>query len=188
MLKYIEEFEEYVEIAGFKNVKIANTEDFLDAKGKIARPIAASQFFDARLIATWEHIYFAVLNALTAFKNGVNISKSLAMEIMLYASAQRQIRKATKLVGIKSSSSEMAVVLVGHQQSSLQSAYSEILTHINGHHDDGTLDLSAKKIKMLKEAFEISDLELETAVRKNSLQKALVNIVIERTALLATQI
>lgn len=187
-MKHIEEFEKYVEITGFKNVKIGSTEDFLEQRAKTVRSVVAIQFFDARLIATWEHLYFAVLNALTAFKNGVNISKSLAMEILLFASAERQIRKATKLVGIEPSTSEIAVVLVDNQRGNLKSVCSEISTRVNGRHADSVLDLSPNKVEMVKKAFEISDLELETAARKDSLRKALVNLVIERTALLSTQI
>jgi len=45
------------------------------------------QLFDASLVTTWEHLYFAALDSLTAFRNRENISRSLAMETMLYASA-----------------------------------------------------------------------------------------------------
>ena len=73
------------------------------------------QLFDARLVATWEHLYLAALNALVAFRSKCNISKSLAVETLLYASAQNQIQKATRLFGIKPSSSDIAVLIVGEQ-------------------------------------------------------------------------
>jgi len=52
------------------------------------------QFFDGGLIADKEHLEITAINALHAFKTGINISKSLAMETILYASAQRQIAAA----------------------------------------------------------------------------------------------
>ena len=79
------------------------------------------QFFDANLIATQQHLYFAALNALQAFQNKTNISKSLAMETMLYASAQRQIQKAIQRCGIKPQTTTMAVIIIGEKPSKLTS-------------------------------------------------------------------
>ncbi|MDH5793660.1 MAG: KEOPS complex subunit Cgi121, partial [Candidatus Bathyarchaeota archaeon] len=89
MLKYIEEFGKYAAITGFRNVQIKDTEEFLKKICKKKGSNVETQFFDAKYVATWQHLYFAVLNALTAFKNKGNISKSVTMETLLYASAQR---------------------------------------------------------------------------------------------------
>ena len=113
MLKYIEEFGKYAAITGFRNVKIRDTEEFLKKIRKRKGSNVEIQFFDAKFVVTWQHLYFAVLNALTAFKNKGNISKSIAMETMLSASTQRQIRKAMELLGIKSETSEIAVLIIG---------------------------------------------------------------------------
>jgi KEOPS complex subunit Cgi121 len=186
VLKRIEEFGKYVEIAGFKNVGIKNVEEFLKATCK-SSPSIDVQFFDARLVATWEHLYFAALNALTAFKNGENISKSLAMETMLYASAQRQIRKATELIGIKHRKSSVAVLIIGEKLEAVKSELSAITRSVNGVPDDVVLELSREKVREIREAFDITEAELQTVVHKNNLEKAMVDLVIERMALLATQ-
>jgi len=94
LLKYIEETGKYVEIMGFRNLIIGDAEEFLKAVRKKKQQRVWVQFFNAELVATWQHLHFAVLNALLAFKNKRNISKSVMMEAMLYASAQRQIRRA----------------------------------------------------------------------------------------------
>jgi KEOPS complex subunit Cgi121 len=109
LLKYIAEAGKYVEITGFRNVGIKDAEEFVKAARKETPQSTWVQFFDAELVATWQHLYFAVLNALLAFKTERNISKSVAMEVMLYASAQRQIRKAIQLVGVKCDSENVAV-------------------------------------------------------------------------------
>ncbi len=85
----------------------------MKANRKQTRQNVNIQFFDAELIATQEHLYFAVLNALQAFKNKTNLSKSPAMETMLYASAQRQIQKAIECCGIKPQTKNMAVAIIG---------------------------------------------------------------------------
>jgi tRNA threonylcarbamoyladenosine modification (KEOPS) complex Cgi121 subunit len=187
LLKYIEEFGKYAAITGFRNVKIKDTEEFLKKILKKKGSNVETQFFDAKFAATWQHLYFAVLNALTAFKNKGNISKSIAMETMLYASTQRQIRKAMELLGIKSETSEIALLIIGENLEAVKSALSMVSKIFNSQSDDTVLELSAEKTVIIQKTFGISDLELKTTMKKDGLEKALTNLVIERMALLATQ-
>lgn len=187
MLKYIEEFRKQVEITGFRNVQIKDIEGFLKIIRKEKPLNVEIQFFDAKLVATWQHLYFAALNALTAFKNKENISKSLAMETMLYASAQRQIRKAMKLLGIKPDSSKMAVLVIGEKPETVRSALSMVSKRVKTEPDDTVLELTEEKATVIQKIFGISGVELKTIVRKDDLERALTDLVIERMALLATQ-
>lgn len=187
MLKHIEEFGKHVVIAGFGNVKIKDIEEFFKKIRKEKQSNVEIQFFDAKFVATWQHLYFAALNALTAFKNKENISKSLAMESLLYASAQRQIRKAMKLLGIKPNSSEIAVLIIGEKPESTKLALSVVSKHINSQPDDVVLELNEEKATIIQRKFGILNVELKTIMEKNGLKKALMNLVIERMALLATQ-
>ncbi|MEM3565906.1 MAG: KEOPS complex subunit Cgi121 [Candidatus Bathyarchaeia archaeon] len=187
MLKHIEEFGKYVAIAGFRDVKIADVEDFLETVRKCLAKNVEAQFFDAWLVVTWQHLYFAALNAINAFKNGINISKSLAVEMLLYASAQRQIRKAMSLLGVKPNCEAIAVLVVGEKAEDVETALQVISNVVGGRRDDAVLELSREKIGVIREAFEISDAELEAIVKGNDLMQALVNLVIERVALLATE-
>ncbi|MGC8997847.1 MAG: KEOPS complex subunit Cgi121 [Candidatus Bathyarchaeia archaeon] len=187
MLKPLEEFGKYVAVAGFRNVKIADVEEFLETVRKRLAKNVEAQFFDAGLVATWQHLYFAALNALNAFKNGLNISKSLAVETLLYASAQRQIRKAMGLMGIKPNSEAIAILAVGEKASDVEAALEAMSKIVGGHRDDSVLELSREKINAIRKAFDISDVELEAVMRGNDLEQALVNLVIERVALLATE-
>jgi len=188
LLKRIEGFGKYIAITGFRNVKLANVEELFSIVRKEINTTVEIQFFDAKFVATWQHFYFAVLNASTAFKNKENISKSLAMETMLYASAQRQIRKAMKLLGIKSDTSEIAALIIGEKLETVKSALSVISAHINAHPDDTILELSEEKMKAIQKAFGISDVELETVTKRGEdLDEALKSLIIERMALLSTQ-
>jgi KEOPS complex subunit Cgi121 len=187
LLKYIEEFGKYVTITGFRNVKIEDTEGFLKTMHKEKLSNVEIQFFDAKFVASWQHLYFAALNALTAFRNKENISKSIAMETLLYASAQRQIRKAMELLGIKPETSEIALLIIGQNPEIVKSALPIISAIANVQYDDTVLEFSKEKRKIIQKAFRISDLELKTAMKKDGLEKALTNLVIEQMALLATQ-
>ena len=109
-----------MEATGFKDVRFEDAEEFIKAFRKEKRKDVTIQFFDGKLVATWEHLYFAVLNALMAFRTGRNISKNLAMEAMLYASAQRQIRKAIQLIGVKRGCCEnLVVVIIGDDEAAV---------------------------------------------------------------------
>ena len=187
MLKYFEEFGEYVEITGFSNVQIEDAEGFLKATRREQQGTAV-QFFNAEFVATWQHLYFAVLNALTAFRNKSNISKNIAVEVMLYASAQRQIRKAIALVGVKRESANVAVVIIGENSDAVKTALAAVSKRIGSEPDETVLALSKDKLQSIRRAFDISEREVETVMKARDAQQALVNLVIEQAALLATQL
>jgi len=187
LLKYIEEFGKYVAITGFRSAKIRDVEEFFKIIRREKPSNVEIQFFDAELVATWQHLYFAVLNALTAFKNKRNISKSLTMEIMIYASAQHQIRKAMELLGVKLTTSKIAVLIIGEKPEDVKSALSVVSKLVNAQKDEKVLDMPREKAKIIQNTFMISDLELKTVMKGNNLEKTLTDLVIERMALLAIQ-
>jgi tRNA threonylcarbamoyladenosine modification (KEOPS) complex Cgi121 subunit len=110
------------------------------------------------------------------------------MEVMLYASAQHQIRKAIELIGVKPDSANMAVVIIGETPASIKTVLSAVSKRIGAEPDETVLELSKGKMQSIRRAFDISERELETVMKKNNLEQALVNLVIERMALLSTQL
>jgi tRNA threonylcarbamoyladenosine modification (KEOPS) complex Cgi121 subunit len=188
MLKRIEESAKYVEITGFKSVKTEKPEQLLKTIRGETQADVAVQFFNADLIATWEHLYFAVVDALTAFKTKRNISKNLAVEVMLYASAQRQIRKAIEFLGIKPGRADVAVVVVAETPSAVEVATKSVSKHFSGKPDDHVLELSPAKAQKIRTAFTITDEEVAVVTKNNDADRALVDIVVERMALLSTRL
>ena len=183
MLKFIEEYGRYIGIAGFNDVAIKRPESFLR---KIERQKPSNvdiQFFDADYIATWEHLYFAALNALAVFENCQNISKSLAMETLLFAAAEKQIIKATELVGIKSTSQRIAVLVVGKESKTVMSTMLLIARHLGRQSDETVLELGEGKIRLIQHIFNIKSLELETLMEDNDSKRAMIDLVIEKMAL-----
>ena len=187
MLQYINEYGKYVEITGYQGIVFDKVEAFLKANRKQTSQNVDIQFFDAELIATQEHLYFAVLNALQAFKNKTNLSKSPAMETMLYASAQRQIQKAIERCGIKPQTKSMALIIVGEDLKQIGDALEEVTKSVGSDPDVSVLGMTKNKETKIKKAFEITDQELKT-VEDGSPEKAIADLVIERVALLATQL
>jgi len=177
----------FIAIAGFRGVQIKGIDDLLNvARGRVKG--ACVQFFDANLIAGQEHLFFAALNALKAFESKTNISDSLAVETLLFASAQRQIRKAVELLGIKPGSPRIAVLVLAETQQDVAETLEIVSELIHGERDDDVIKLNEEKFEVIKRLFHVTDSELEARLEKEGLEKeALINLVIEHVALLSTQ-
>ncbi|NIU39087.1 hypothetical protein GWN65_03695, partial [Candidatus Bathyarchaeota archaeon] len=92
-------------------------------------------------------------------------------ETLLYASAQRQIKKAVKLIGIHPSSHEVAVVIIANSSNEASSLLKIVSALLEGSiRDDRLLELTNEKAEGIKTLFEISDIELE-AKTKNEDEK-----------------
>jgi KEOPS complex subunit Cgi121 len=182
-----EEPSEHITIIGFRNVQIENINAFLEHFRRQNRE-AAIQFFDAKHVAGPQHLYFAAVNALNAFEKKTNISNNLAVESLLYASAQRQIKKAVEMLGIKQGSSEVAALIMTENRHKKTDHLHIVNKILPGERDDSVLELTDKKIGNIKKLFRISDLEFEAKLEKEGLEKeALTDLVIERMALLGTK-
>ncbi len=177
-----------MEITGFQNVKIENTEEFVGGIRIKSPPGSWIQFFNPTYVATWEHLYFAVLNALLSFSNTRNISKSMPMECLLYASAQRQIQKAIKIIGIKPALTNVAIVVVGGKPDTIQAFVSIISKQVSSEPDETILEITEEKASLIREIFKINENELATIIEDRDAQHALVNLVIEKMALMSTRI
>ncbi|MEM2539164.1 MAG: KEOPS complex subunit Cgi121, partial [Candidatus Bathyarchaeia archaeon] len=117
---------------------------------------------------------------------GINISKSLPIEILLFASGQDQIKKAINMLGVKRTTKRIVAVIVSDSREEALSMLNLISNVVGGEADQNVIELSGEKISTIINAFEISRCELEASMR-GSLEEALKNVLIERAALLVTQ-
>jgi tRNA threonylcarbamoyladenosine modification (KEOPS) complex Cgi121 subunit len=186
MLKRLEEDGKFVEISGFRDVQIEDATRFLSAVREALPKNVEVQFFNADLVASWKHLYFAVVNALMACRTKRNVSKSLAVEVALYASAQRQIAKAIEFIGFGKETANVAVVIVCESEESAKAALKALAKRLGKEPDEKVLELSPAKAKRIKRVFGISEVELEAVTAKGT--DALVDAVVERVALLSIQL
>ncbi len=188
MLKHIEEYGKYIEITGFRDAKIIDVKAFLETIRRKLPPECEIQLFDADLVATWQHLYFAVLNALTAFETKRNLSKSIAVETALYASAQRQISKALAKIGVTSKTENIAAIALSENAGVAESGAEAVSKKLGKKPDETVLELTAQKTKRIRQLFEISEAELGVISGKDKTKQALIDLVVERLALLATRL
>ena len=133
------------------------------------------------------HLFFAAVDALLGFKNDINISRSLGVEIMLYASAQRQIKRAVDLIGVKSGCLDLALVIVDKNKAAIRRSLSTIAECMGKAPDESVLGVSGEKEREIQRVFGISETEI-LATNSGNPNEALLNLVIERMALLVTQL
>jgi tRNA threonylcarbamoyladenosine modification (KEOPS) complex Cgi121 subunit len=167
-------------ISGFRDVIIDDVDKILALVGATVSP-NIFQLFNADRIGGWEHIYFAAVNAVNAFETELAISKSLAIEVLVYASCQSQISAAFDILGISTFSERIALLVMAENTYDAERALNQA-SRLLGTKDDSVLDMSDKKFEELKQAYSITDLELETVERITD--NAITHLLIERGSLL----
>ncbi len=93
---------------------ISNIDEFL---GKInsfcEKNSIVIQVFNAQMIFGDNHLVSAYEHAKRAFEQKTNTTNSLAMEIMLYTSGERQLKLAIPKIGVKKGQADIAFILIG---------------------------------------------------------------------------
>jgi KEOPS complex subunit Cgi121 len=101
-----------IRIIGAKG-QINNAKGFLKKILEYSRNFNITiQVVDADLVYGSNHLYSAAEHAIRAMQRKTNSTHSLGIEIMLYASGDRQIKNAIKKMGISEKSTSFAFVVV----------------------------------------------------------------------------
>ena len=139
-----------VQILGFK-ATINSLEETLNLINSIRKDDEIIQLFNADAIVSRNHILHGVNQAYLAFERGENLANDISVEIALRCSAQRQISKAFKILGLKEGNMNLCAVLVNCDD------YSSVLSSIFTP-DESVLDVDDDELKKI---YKISDGELE---------------------------
>ncbi|HYS71472.1 MAG TPA: KEOPS complex subunit Cgi121 [Thermoplasmata archaeon] len=132
-----------------------------------ARDLGDVQLLDARLVCGRDHLLSAAEHAERAMHQGTNVAKSLTMEFVVYASGERQIADALAKMGIRSDTTEFAVVVFAGDPA-------KALGALGLAWDDAVLEPTAAKLL----AFGITEAELATLPPERA-----ADLVLERVAL-----
>ncbi|ADC47265.1 hypothetical protein mru_1415 [Methanobrevibacter ruminantium M1] len=103
-----------VEILGFKGTieSIPKTLEEIDNIRNSCCDVGTIQLMNADAIAGPKHLEHGTIHAMNAFERGDNLANDLGIEILLRTSAQRQISKAFKILGLKEGEMNIAVVMI----------------------------------------------------------------------------
>lgn len=130
------------------------------------------QLLNADGIAGEEHILHAAKQAILAFKRGDNVAKDLGLEVCVRASAQRQISKALKILGLKKGLNNICAVVID-----CDGQVDKKLEELLGKRDDTLLEADTSH---LKDVYQISDEEIENS-------DGITRVMVERTSLLVLE-
>ena len=123
------------------------------------------QLFRADRIFGKEHLQIAAELAIRSWDQKTPCAKTLGMEIMLYAAAERQISGAIDKLGVQDDTIEISIIAVG------QISPEEVLAALNLQRADDVLDAEGKDYSI----FQISQEEMNFASASE--------IILERMAL-----
>ena len=84
---------------------------FDEAKEVASRLGVEILLMDAEMVFGKAHLDSAVVHAFRAFERGTNVADTRMMEVMLYASGERQLSTAIKKMGVKEGTTRVAVVV-----------------------------------------------------------------------------
>lgn len=139
-----------IRILGFR-ATISSVGDTLNEINEFKDDDEIIQLLNADAVVSKNHIIHGVNQAFLAFERGENLAKDISVEIVLRCSAQRQISKAFKILGLSEGEMNLCAVLINcnDYSSQLESLFIR---------DDSVLDADETK---LKEIYKISDAEIE---------------------------
>lgn len=157
-----------LEILGFR-ATIDSVGDTLNQIDSIKGEGEIIQLLNADAIASRNHIIHGVNQTILAFDRGENLAKDLSVEIVLRCSAQRQISKAFKILGLSEGEMELCAVLVNcdDHAGELESIFAR---------DDSVLIADESK---LKDIYKISDDELDNMSVEDILIDRITRLIVD---------
>jgi tRNA threonylcarbamoyladenosine modification (KEOPS) complex Cgi121 subunit len=134
------------------------------------------QVFDADLIYGKNHLISSIKHAQRAIKRGKNTTNSLAMEIILYASGDRQLKLAIPKMGLKDDINKTAFIILNKNNNykNINNLIEELLKLLSLKRCDNVLNGNEETLKK----FGIYKNEIKTISKKN-----FENLIIEKIAL-----
>ena len=140
------------------NIQILGFRANIDSVGEVLGKINSIkddgeiiQLLNADSVVSKNHIIHGVNRAFLAFERGENLANDLSVEIVLRCSAQRQISKAFKILGLHEGNMNLCAVLIDSKD------YTKELSSLFIRDDDVLIPDEDKLIEMYK----ISDDELQ---------------------------
>ena len=144
-----------LKIIGAKG-NVSNVDNFLRQISSFAKDHnIIIQAFDADAIYGEKHLISAVEHATRAIKRKTNTTNSLEMEILLYASGERQLKLAIPKMGVKEGNVNVAFTIIDKTS---EKSIGEMLKMLSLVRDDKTLEGSKVTLKK----FGITEDEMKT--------------------------
>ena len=179
-----------VNVVGISEIHNSNNltqEELLDIAKSMSNDSLTVQLMNGLLIADDAHLLSAAQNAVNAQSGKYMLSRTLDVEIIVYASAQRQIGRALDELGVYDSVENVAVVVIGNDRKSVEQSLEKITTKV-GNELSNPFEGSKERFDRIKAHFDIDEKEICTFTDSDDdleRQKALSKCVVSRVSLVA---
>ncbi len=161
-----------IQILGYKG-EIKNIPEVLDNVNKIKDQCCDAgviQLMDARAVGGKKHVLHGTIQAIQAFNRGTNLANDLGIEICIRISAQRQISKALKVLGLYEGEMDICIVMID-----CPDYFVDQLNTMFERNDS----VFEEDIQYLKEVYNISDKELESIYMEDLLIDKTTSLIVE---------
>jgi tRNA threonylcarbamoyladenosine modification (KEOPS) complex Cgi121 subunit len=177
----------FVGIGELRNETMKNKDELISLSSSHTTNSTVVQFLSPKLIAGPIHLLSAARNAINAVRGNYAISRSLNIEIIVYASAQRQIEHAFQLVGLGDISEKIGVVVIAESKDSIHKCFERLFKQV-GSDIVPAFRFNRKRMGKIMKAFEVSKTELRTFTDSDNLedlQDALVRCIVSKISMVA---
>jgi len=158
-------------------------------KGLLEKAIKASEELNAHVVlldsdkvVSPRVIVIAFKYALRAFLRNENIARYVPLEVMLYASGKREIRKALPMMSPTEKSRGLVVAVAAEELEACNEALRRVVQGLE--EDDSLFELDERKVRALMELYEVSEEEIRTAYSRD-VKEAIEKAALTRAALLS---
>jgi tRNA threonylcarbamoyladenosine modification (KEOPS) complex Cgi121 subunit len=182
-----EDGDEVVGITELHNSNNLAQDELIRLATSISSDSITTQLLNGLLISGVPHLLSAAQNAINAQKGDYMLSRSLDVEIIVFASTQRQIGKALELLGVYDGLEEIAVVIVGNNVSIVKEAI-QSLTEKIGQELVPPFKPTKDRFERIKNQFQISKEEIKAISDSNDVESqlsALSRCIASRVSLVA---
>jgi tRNA threonylcarbamoyladenosine modification (KEOPS) complex Cgi121 subunit len=177
----------FVGVGEIRNETMKNKDDLIGLSSSLTQDARVVQFLSPNLIAGQIHLLSAAQNAINAIKGEYPISRSLNIEIIVYASGQRQIEHAFEKVGVIDDLETIAVVIIDESKDSVKDCFNQLFIKL-GCDVEPAFNYNRQQMGKIMKAFEVSDTELKTFTDSNNLddlRDALVRCIVSMISMVA---
>ncbi len=181
-----------VSVVGFSEIQNSNKlnqNELIDLSKSLSTDSLTVQLMNGLLIADDIHLLSAAQNAVNAFSGNYMLSRTLDVELIVFASAQRQIGKALEEFGVHDDLDHVAAVVIDENQRSVEDTLEKITKTI-GKEFPIPFEASQERFERVKKYFDIDEKEIEVFTNSNDIierQNALAKCVVSRVSLVAIE-
>ena len=184
------EDENNVEVIGITELHNSNhlkQDELIQLAKSLSSGSLAVQLLNGLLIADETHLLSAVQNAINAKRGDYMLSRSLDVEIIVFASAQRQIGRALDELGVYDGLDEIAAVVVGTDPSVVEDTIRDLTGKI-GNEVIPAFAATNERIERIKDHYQINDKEIRAISDSDKIESqlaALSRCLVSRVSLVA---